>query len=381
MQSHYYYEYGLAPLPAIAALFAFLSIPITATFDRKHITAAFIDGLPTFALLTCVIFFGIIALLFSTGDFLWSRVLSVATFAPIVYFSHYLLVTRKKKLRNAIKFCILTHLLFFWIQIIGHYTGLGFTDFLQPFTGEEQRVFGGNYTVPILNKELIRPAGLFNEPGTFATFIFLLLLLYGIIDLGSSNKPSRSFELLGFFTVSTLSLSFSLFGFFFVSLYFALSYLRGIRSALIAMPLLMLGAYYAYTIYIFPRFFLLDTGDSGFDFRLEGIRTFWNEISEAPSLLFTGMGYFSDLKYLPQGVVWNDIGLGFFMLFTLGIIGCSFFIGLLFAQFRGLNRYKLMFSIALLVSKLSPSMIFFWFCLSVYLSRAGGGKPIKWDQR
>ena len=49
-------------------------------------------------------------------------------------------------------------------------------DLLAPITGEQQRMFGGDFT--LLSLGIMRPAGLHSEPGTYGIIMSPLIAIY-----------------------------------------------------------------------------------------------------------------------------------------------------------------------------------------------------------
>ena len=82
-------------------------------------------------------------------------------------------------LENTIRWFLYIHLFFFYTQLLGYYLFGIELDFLVKVTGEKQRVFGGTFNLPYLNK-FIRPSGLYQEPGTYVTFLAPLIALFVI---------------------------------------------------------------------------------------------------------------------------------------------------------------------------------------------------------
>lgn len=128
---------------------------------------------------------------------------------------------RTLQLKEVIRHYLLVHVFFFYLQFITFYT-TGYTiDYIEPITGEVQRMFGGSFSLPVID-QFMRPAGLFNEPGTYATFVAPFVALWG-----RWNGESAANERLFWISLSTLFLSLSVFGILFCALILLLS--RNIR--------------------------------------------------------------------------------------------------------------------------------------------------------
>ena len=104
-------------------------------------------------------------------------------------------------------------MLFFFVQFITYYATGNFLDYLEPITGESQRALGGSYTFSALNIKLIRATGLFNEPGSYSTFVFLT---YAILQIVRKNlNGDLSITLFDGLVLMSILLTFSIFGFIF----------------------------------------------------------------------------------------------------------------------------------------------------------------------
>ncbi|MEH0787247.1 hypothetical protein [Vibrio alginolyticus] len=102
-----------------------------------------------------------------------------------------------------INIVLFIHLLFFIIQLVSfHFFGEKL-DFLEPITGESQRINGFS-SIESSNFSMFRPAGLFNEPGNYSIHILTLMWILKIND-----KISPFFEKI---LVFSIVLSFSLSG-------------------------------------------------------------------------------------------------------------------------------------------------------------------------
>src|SRR5690606_32364124 len=75
-----------------------------------------------------------------------------------------------------ISIVLIIHLMFWYLQFVIWLLSGNYLDFLEPITGESQRylslkglTFGGS--------RMPRFTGLYSEPGTYSTYIFLLLVV------------------------------------------------------------------------------------------------------------------------------------------------------------------------------------------------------------
>lgn len=113
---------------------------------------------------------------------------------------------RRIPLENLVRFYLVVHVSFFFLQFISYYATGYAIDYLAPVTGEEQRMFGGSFTFPIIDR-FIRAAGLFNEPGAYAIFVAPFVALFERW-YGQSEANKHLFWI----SLSSLFFSFSVFG-------------------------------------------------------------------------------------------------------------------------------------------------------------------------
>jgi hypothetical protein len=163
---------------------------------------------------------------------------------------------RRIPLENLVRFYLVVHVSFFFLQFITYYaTGYGI-DYLAPVTGEEQRMFGGSFNFPIIDR-FIRAAGLFNEPGTYAIFVAPFVALFERwYEKSVANKR------LFWISLSSLVLSFSVYGIIFGVLITLFSRnVRGFHRLFGFMACLALAAPILHYRFVFrPSIGLLDTG-------------------------------------------------------------------------------------------------------------------------
>jgi hypothetical protein len=204
-------------------------------------------------------------------------------------------------LKNLVRCYLAVHVSFFYLQFITYYA-TGYTiDYLAPVTGEEQRMFGGGFTLPSIDL-FIRASGLFNEPGTYVTFVAPFVALFERW-YGESEVNKRLFWI-SFFS---LGLSFSVFGVIFCGLILLFS--RNLRMLHRACALITCSALVA--PFLYDRFVLRPT--LGLDTGLEFRQVF---IEESLAFLLAnpvGLVFGSNLLALdPRAefvAAFNDIGL------------------------------------------------------------------------
>jgi hypothetical protein len=98
---------------------------------------------------------------------------------------------------------ICIHLLLYFVQVLYWVsTGL-YLDFLEPITGEMQKYSSAKGAM-FNGVRVPRFTGVFNEPGTYSTYLFALMILKYLID--------REMGIVVFLTLLTISMNLSLFG-------------------------------------------------------------------------------------------------------------------------------------------------------------------------
>lgn len=372
LHSYYFHDFGAPLFPVLGMLFSFSFVSYLALFSRKRLVDTLANSFFPLAFVFVLLFLGLISALFTEADLIWSRFPALLLFACLVVHFCYLKTYRPAHLETALKWCLITHLCFFWFQVLSHYLGFGFFDFLEPITGESQRVFGGNYNVPITGQRLIRAAGLYSEPGTFATFLFLIYLTYKSIYCANREGKGGGIGRFDLLVITSIVCSFSIFGFVFVFLYLLFSLFIAWRKFILLSPVLVSFALLVFDTYIYPRFFGGISTDTGLGFRSEGMLIYSERVSETPYLIFFGSGFFSDYSIYSPSIVWNDLGLFFSLLMLVGLVG----VGAIFFMFclvlGKLKFYDFLLIIVLCLSKISLSMALFW----IVLSTAFGKKAI-----
>lgn len=104
----------------------------------------------------------------------------------------------------ALQSVVFVHLLAWSFQVVYFFTTGQFLDLLEPVTGEAQRVWSSKGASTIGVGRIPRFTGLFSEPGTYSTYIFVLAAMLRQATKGSTK--------LLFFCSATMILSFSLYG-------------------------------------------------------------------------------------------------------------------------------------------------------------------------
>lgn len=377
LHSFYFQGLGFPLLPVLGMLFSLCFVFFAAFFFRYKLVGALGLSFFSFLFIGILLFLSCLSIFFLGVDPLWARFFALPLFVGLVIHFCYLKLYHSSRLEASLKWCLITHLSFFWLQIISHYSGLGFLDYLEPITGESQRVFGGSYNVPIIERQLIRGAGLYSEPGTFATFIFLFYLLYKAIYCFNRDVRGVVFGWFDFVVVLSIVFSFSIFGFIFVSLYLFFSLFFAWKRVVLLSPLLVCFAYFAFETYVYPRFFGGVSTETGLGFRSEGVLIYLDKVFDEPYLFFFGSGFFNDYSIFSSSIVWNDLGLLFSFFMIVGVVG-FFLVFLLFALAAGGMRfYDFLLLTVLCLSKVSLSMALFWLLISAVLGKQSSFNKIQ----
>ncbi len=245
---------------------------------------------------------------------------------------------------------LIIHLAFIYSQFILNYA-FGLTwDPLYFFSGINQSGWGGSLENNIIG-HFKRFGGLYNEPGTYATFIAPLIALFGMEK--NRSTLDKTIYISG---IISLILTFSIFALIFsIIITFWTFRIKSIYLFIATLPI---------TIYFFIPYleyrFDSNTDYAGTEFRVSTILNFIKLISENPMYLFTGTGVLSISNDPSQFVVTNDIGLFSNLFLSFGLIFiliASLFIILKWKTLDGKSKLCL---IVLSLSKISifaPSFI------------------------
>jgi len=307
LQSYYFYSLSL-PLISITSLFIMGGIFVVVSLEKdsqfpKNATTGIALGY------VLVFFWSIAGLLFygvspDTKRLLGFIVVTLGVFVAIILF-------RRFPLESLVRFYLLVHTSLFFLQLITFYT-IGYViDFLVPVTGEEQRMFGYNYTLPIIG-QIMRPAGLFNEPGAYSIFVAPFVALFG--RWSDKSKWNKCTFWLG---LSSIFLSFSTFGIAFGGLIFLFSSnIRGWHRifGLITTSVLVVPFWY-------HRFILRPSVGlgSGIDIREIFLEQSLSFLSSNPIALIFGAGMLTVDPRVDLGMAHNDAGLIFYFLHFAGL--------------------------------------------------------------
>ena len=212
LRSVYFYSISLAPFPVVGVLLA-LSIPfLNVGGGFNYIQLRVLLAFFVFLLISFIptIIYGNVYLNSVIGV-----VLNLLLMASIFYKE-----TLYYNLIKVINSVLFVHLIFFFIQFfVYHFSGEKI-DYLEPITGEAQRMVGFE-KIEAGGFSLFRPAGLFNEPSTYS--VFMITLLWCVKVAGKENI------LIEKMTLVSILFTFSLSGIIFAIAYYVLQYYKRIK--------------------------------------------------------------------------------------------------------------------------------------------------------
>lgn len=307
LQSHYFYNLGM-PLISVASLFMMAVVLLASTTDGLRFPLNAASGV-TAAYLVILFWSGVGLLVY--GDVASPK--RIIAFAIIILAAMTgVMLFRRVPVETLIRGFLIVHVGAFFLQTILFYTTGYILDFLAPITGEEQRIRGGSFTLPFIGL-LVRPTGLYVEPGTYATFVGPFVALFERwYDRSVANKRL-------FWTgLGSLVVSLSVFGIIFAALTLLFSKRLSVRVRIIAVATggVLAAPFMYYRFVVIPSLGI----ESGMGFR----QVF---IQESMLFLWTdprGFAFGSNLLVLdPRAsfvAAFNDVGMIFYFLHFAGPI-------------------------------------------------------------
>lgn len=284
------------PLNEISFSFFFIFL-VTPTLVGFILLLCGFDYTPFLKLVYVYVFFCFLVLLFSSFNF------------PVGFFS------------SAIDLAIKIHLFLFFFQMLSLYVFNYNIDFSSYLAGESNRVHGG----VLQGFNFWRPSGLYNEPGTYATY-FSILIYLSMFCSNFKPKPLYIFALISLYcTVSIFAYILSLPILFFLLIHDYQSLFNKIKYFLVA--LIMLPIFFVAYNYIHFRFFSENRYDISLDTKLNAVE-FWLQQSFQRQIL--GAGF----SYNDYGGLVDDSTLMFSFIFTYGIFSLPIFIALFWKSKR-----------------------------------------------
>lgn len=356
---HSFYSYTLTfPVVSVVGVFGCAILMLVANISKIDISiarAAF--SLIFFYILA--LFWSVLAVVFYNDDVKIDRVMGfIAVVISTFVFS---LVLSKLSAKFLLSSILAAHAIFFYTQFVLYY---GFSISLDPLElvmGYKQSGWGGSFEHEILG-DFVRFGGLYNEPGTYATFMAPLLALFA-----RYRNFSRMSMLIFWGSYISLILTFSVFAFLFVIIItlFVFRQRAILTTAFIAPIIFMIVL-----PYIEYRFITFSSAghDSGINSRIDFINNIAEYLSYGPVELLLGTGFLSvEFKIESTGAV-NDIGLFIYLIATTGFF-FSFIAIVLFVYYT-MRGGRSCFAAALIVlfSKISLFAPFFPFIIIMIFS-------------
>lgn len=263
----------------------------------------------------------------------------------------------------ALRAVIWVHVGVFIFQFVWFLATGTFIDFLAPVTGEEQRAFGGDYEIAIF-PVFFRATGLFNEPGTYSTWIVVMLLL--LRATARRLGIAREGRLLEVLSIGTVLLSFSTFGIVFSVLYILMvTFDKKVTvGKIVAVGLMSLPFAVLVIEYLVQRS-ALGSDSAGLGFRYQAMELYFSGLT--PKSLLIGLGMFTDFfsKVDPE-LVYVDVGLWFVILSSVGVVG-----SMMLASYLLLSVPRQIVPVTLvavvLLSKLPLTNPLVWFVFAYFL--------------
>lgn len=192
LESFYFYSLGVAPVPYFTLFFTLL---LSNNFQFRIDKKIFI----------LIISFSCICL-FSYFSSLTQLDQSIKTICGVfISLISGLLVYRlpsANNVANGLQYFLTVHALAFYVQVGLMIFDINI-DYIQPITGEVQRV--GTSTYEIFGRQIYRPAGLFTEPGTFGAHYLPILLLW-LLMVNDINSKKWILIVAPIFSLSTLAI-------------------------------------------------------------------------------------------------------------------------------------------------------------------------------
>lgn len=281
LQGFYFFSLGLAPF---ALLGAFLIILI------GIISFSSIPKKPKKETFTPLLFYSLIFLFSIISIFFYNDVADIKRlFAFILVILLALLtpyVFKGGAIEKALLFTLIIHISYFYLQFTAYYLFSIDIDIINLITGHAQKGWGGSFSLD--NIKLRRLGGLYNEPGTYATFIAPTLALF--CAYYGKSRVNMCVIYLG---VLSLILTFSTF-----ALIFSFIISCGIMYFFRGRALIYIGTFYAgglFTVlpYFLYRFFERSKYgvDTGTEFRAQFIDVLWSYITSGPREFLLGTGH------------------------------------------------------------------------------------------
>ncbi|MDH7616589.1 hypothetical protein QGM67_17835 [Vibrio cholerae] len=346
LRSYYFYSISLAPGPVLATLILLALMYIYKPKINKN-DLKFISFLMIFFTLSS---FGS---LLSDSPYINSVIGLIINF--LIFTSIIALKNRIRVSLSGLNYLFVIHSTFFIIQLLAYYVFNEKIDYLEPITGEIQRVSGFERIEEYGGVAVFRPSGLFSEPSSYCVFMITLLWV-----CKKANCLSNKVEA---FVLLTIFISFSLSGIIFSLFYLFLTNVKKLSIKNIFVSLIILSvfsflmreqiiSYYEY------RVMNLDSDNSTSERLL--MFTLFYDLEIAYQLFGSGIG--NDIIDIPLTTVPS-------LLVYLGIIGTSVFLIYLYFTFvyYKVSWDTIFFLLIISFNFYKISNPYVWFILSMLL--------------
>ncbi|MFA0456307.1 hypothetical protein AB4624_01560 [Vibrio breoganii] len=314
LQGFYFTSIGLSPFAVIGAIFIFACYLILQATSRGYT----LDIASYKPFLVYMILFASSAIcIFAYQDNLdvkrlvgFIMVILLAFTAPRVFSSD--------SIEISLKLLLTVHVVYFYIQFISYYAFGMDVDLILAVTGTAQKGWGGSFSLDSLGN-LRRLGGLFNEPGTYATFIAPALSIFCCY-----YSKSRFNQYLIYACLASLVLTFSTFALIFSSI-IALTLAISIRGK----ALVYVGAFYGCGLvtvlpYFLYRFFERSQYgiDTGTEIRSYFVNLVFEFLTSGLKEFLLGAGQLITDYTSKASIIWalNDSSLFLSLVFTSGPI-------------------------------------------------------------
>ncbi|MDP5130892.1 MAG: hypothetical protein NWQ54_08400 [Paraglaciecola sp.] len=360
LQGFYFHSLGVAPFTLLSVLMVFVTFSLFKSYDV--ISNISINELFVFLFYSLIFFFSVIAVLYHGDEPDLKRILA---FFVVLIFSFLLPPLLKFiDLELVLKFTLIFHFSYFYLQFILYYIfGLDL-DIVGFFTGISQKGWGGSFYIEGIG-HIRRLGGLFNEPGTYSTFIAPLTAFFlNFYTKSSSNKIVVYLSLLSLFlTLSTFGFLFAVFISIFIVVFF--------KGKEIFFVTFVVSLSFILTVpYLIYRFFVRreDGLDTGLGFREVFLKELYVFTSDSIYNFLLGTGMLqpdlTDKVNLIASV--NDSSLLLALMLNSGVFLTSFFfIFVILYTILKKDLISLLVFFILFASKVSIFYVFFPLILSL----------------
>ena len=207
---------------------------------------------------------------------------------------------------KAIDLSILIIVSIFYLQIIIYYTTGNYLEILQFFRGTESKYMAYDSMITAFGSNLIRPTSIFNEPGTYACYTFVLFII-SYINHKRITKLHALFLVSSFLSLSAFGILLSfLFIIFHITRNLKIQKIFTFKNFIISIPLLFLIFYFIKFYYEIRFLSDLTQNQGGLGIRYDVFDVFFsgrNNIFIGASLGYSG----SELRYIQDTGLLNSI--------------------------------------------------------------------------